>query len=151
MGSLLTLLAFAACATPGGGAGQKTSADEAPRLPEPDYLLPLARKVLHQRMERHGRDMPQLLFSVVLLQRDVAAETATRIANEPRIPRAPPGDDSVLNRALPERFFVLQADLRERAKALSDAAKNKDDKALARAFSLLTETCVACHSAYLNP
>ncbi|MBX7117234.1 MAG: hypothetical protein K1X64_23150 [Myxococcaceae bacterium] len=128
---LLTVVMMPACATPGSGAGTQ----HAPRLPEPDYLLPLARKVLHERMERHGRDMPQLLLSVVLLQRDVAASTAARIANEPRVSRPPPADDFALNRALPERFFVLQEDLRQRAKAVAE----------------LTQTCVACHSAYLNP
>lgn len=148
---LSTLTLVSSCATPGSAGGPRTPGDSAARLPEPDYLLPLARKVLRERMERHGRDMPQLLWSVVLLQRDVAAETADRIAKEPRVSRPPPGDDSTLNRALPERFFVLQEHLRQRAQALSEAAKGKDDSALASAFSQLTETCVACHSAYLNP
>lgn len=148
---LISTASLLSCATANGGAGTRPPGTGDLRLPEPDYLLPLARRVLNERMKRHGHDMPQLMLSVVLLQRDVAAEAAKRIANEPLVMRPPPGDDSLLNSALPPRFFVLQDELRQRAKALSDAADQKDDKALAVAFGQLTETCVACHSAYLNP
>ena len=51
-------------------------------LTPPSYLPELAREYLHRRMDRHGRDMQELMFSVVLLSREVARDTATRIATE---------------------------------------------------------------------
>ncbi len=127
--------------------------DQRYKLATPSYLPELAREFLRRRMQRHGRDMQELLFAVVLLQREVARDTATRIAEEPRLarPEVSDGDDNVLNKALPPRFFVLQDELRDRAKKLADAARRSDDKALSSAWSKLSETCISCHSVYLNP
>ncbi len=120
-------------------------------LPEPDYMPPLARQLLRQRMQSHGRDQSRLVIAVTLLERDVVKSIATDVANEPRLVRPTPEARDELNAALPERFFVLQDALRLRAKDLAAAAENKDDAALAKAFGQLVETCVSCHSAYLNP
>lgn len=120
-------------------------------LPEPDYLPEEARRVLQQKMERHGQDMVELMLSVTLLQYDVARETAQRIASEPRLVRPIAGGEGDVNASLPERFFALQDESRLRAQAVRAAAARKDDKALAEAYGRLTETCVSCHSAYLNP
>ena len=120
-------------------------------LGAPDYLSELARAMLSRRMARHGRDLTVLVNAVVLLQRGVVAQIATGIAVEPRIVRPLPGDMDELNSALPERFFALQDELRDRAKDVADAARNRDDARLAESFGRLTETCVACHSAYLEP
>lgn len=120
-------------------------------LPQPDYLPEEARLVLQQKMERHGQDMVELMLSVTLLQYDVARETAHRIASEPRLVRPIAGGEGDVNALLPERFFVLQDEARLRAQAVRAAAAQKDDKALAEAYGRLTETCVSCHSAYLNP
>ncbi len=121
------------------------------KLPTPSYLPELAREFLRRRMQRHGRDMQELLFAVVLLQREVARDTATRIAEEPRLARPEIADEDILNKALPPRFFVLQDELRDRAKAVAEAARKGDDKQLGAAWSRLAETCVSCHSVYLNP
>lgn len=124
---------------------------EESKLETPDYLPPLARSVLHNRMQRHGRDQARLVTAVTLIQRDVVASIADDIAAEPRLvrPRSEGADE--LNSALPERFFVLQDALRLRAKDLSGAAKAKDDVALAKAFGQMVEICVSCHSTYLHP
>ena len=120
-------------------------------LPEPDYLPPLARRLLRKRMERHGRDQSRLVLAVTLLQRDVVKSIAGDIAAEPRIvrPLAEGRDD--LNAALPERFFVLEDALRLRAKELVAAVANKDDVGLAKSFGQMVEICVSCHSVYLDP
>lgn len=123
----------------------------APGLRSPDYLSELARQLLRQRMGRHGRDMSRLVQAVLLLERDIARELATSIANEPRITRPTPGASDELNAALPEQFFARQDELRERAKALAQAAKEGTDDALAQRLGELTRTCVGCHSAYLEP
>ena len=75
---------------------------------------------------------------------------ASRIASEPRLVRPIVGGEYDLNAALPETFFVLQDEARLRAQALGEASRAQDDVALAKAFGRLTETCVACHSAYLR-
>lgn len=120
-------------------------------LTPPAYLPEIAREYLHRRMERHGRDMQELMFSVVLLTREVARDTATRIATEPRIAKPEQSDEDSLNRALPPRFFVLQDELRDRAKKVAAAANAGSDQQLGAAYAKLTETCIACHSVYLNP
>lgn len=132
-------------------AAQKTPATAVKKLPAPDYLNELARQLLRKRMARHGHDMTLLVQGVILLQRDVVTELAGSIASEPRITRPIAGGADDLNAALPERFFVLQDQLRERARALSEVAKQKDDAALAARLGELTQTCVGCHSAYLEP
>jgi hypothetical protein len=120
-------------------------------LTEPAYLPETAREYLHRRMERHGRDMQELMFSVVLLTREVARDAATRIATEPRMAKPEQSDEDSLNRALPPRFFVLQDELRDRAQKVADAAKTGTDQQIGAAFAKLTETCISCHSVYLNP
>lgn len=129
-------------------------ASDAPRphLKTPDYLPPLARRLLRTRMARHGDDMVRLMLAVTLLQRDQVRSLATDIANEPRLTRPIAGGADDLNAALPMQLFNLQDELRQRAKDLAAAAGSRaSDQALAASFGKMTETCVACHSAYLNP
>ncbi|MBE2248727.1 MAG: cytochrome c [Myxococcus sp.] len=153
---MLVLLSFPALAdekprAPGRAApaAKEPARDDA--LGRPDYLSDLARQILRRRMERHGRDMLHLMSGVVLLRRDVVRTLAQELAKEPRITRPLPDSRDELNAALPERFFVLQDELRERAKGLDEAAKNGNDAALAESFGRLTQTCVSCHSAFLAP
>ncbi|MDX2011371.1 MAG: hypothetical protein SFW67_14315 [Myxococcaceae bacterium] len=120
-------------------------------LARPDYLSELARQMLRRRMERHGRDMTTLMTGVVLLKREVVQSLSANLAAEPRITRPLPDSRDDLNSALPERFFVLQDELRDRARQLGETAKSGKDKELGESFARLTQTCVACHSTYLNP
>ena len=128
-----------------------TPEPDRPRLAAPDYLPELARSVLRERMQRHGDQMMRLLLAVTFLQHEVAAATAKDIAGEPRLVRPLPGGADDLNRLLPERFFVLQDQLRKEASDLEAAAKARNDAKMAAAFGRVSQTCVACHSAYLNP
>ncbi|MER2565640.1 MAG: cytochrome c [Myxococcaceae bacterium] len=114
-------------------------------------LSELARQLLRRRMERHGRDLNQLATGVVLLRREVVLAIAQTISTEPRITRPLPDTRDELNGALPERFFVLQDEVRERAKALAEAARSRDDAAVAEAYSRTIQTCVACHVSFLSP
>jgi cytochrome c556 len=123
----------------------------APRLKEPSYLPPLARQLLKKRMARHGDEMMRLVMAVTLLERERVKALADDIAKEPRLVRPLPGGENDLNASLPEKLFVLQDQLRDRATALTEAASQPNDAALATALGKVTETCVACHSAYLNP
>lgn len=128
---------------------QLTTGPSWPPLPTPGYLPPAARGLLRNRMARHVDDTSQLLVAVVLLDRAAVREHAEEILSEPRLSRRSLDHDDLLNDRLPERFFVAQDLLRDRAAALRQAAEGTDDQAIASAFGKLAETCVACHSAYL--
>jgi hypothetical protein len=147
-------LLHASAAPPEGSKSNQTSKKaldaKTPGLPTPDYIPETARALLRKKMERHGQDARELMFGVTLLQYDVAKAAAQRISSEPRLVRPIAGGEDDLNALLPERFFVLQDESRTRAQAVATAAEKKDDKALADSYGRLVETCVACHSAYLN-
>ncbi len=113
-------------------------------------LSELARRLLRRRMERHGRDLSTLGQAVVLLQLEVAQELAQGVAKEPRIVRPTPDSTDELNTQLPERFFLLQDELRDRARTLAQAAGSKDPQATAAAYGTLLQTCVSCHRAFLR-
>ena len=116
--------------------------------PVEDPLPALARGLLKKRMEGHGRQQTRLVMAVTLLQRDVVKVLANDIAAEPRLVRPRAGALDELNSALPERFFVFQDSLRDRAKALAAAAEQRDDVGLAKSFGELVEACVSCHSSF---
>ena len=131
-----------------------------PVAPKPDagaaesraeVLAPLARSLLHRKMERHGNDMVRLVIAVTLLQRDKVQRFASDIANEPRLTRPMPGEEDAINAALPEKLFVLQDELRSRAKTLAEASRTASDETVAVDLGLMMQTCVSCHSAFLQP
>ncbi|MEW6433843.1 MAG: hypothetical protein AB1730_20250 [Myxococcota bacterium] len=148
---VVALAVASAEASPPPGKAPPPKDPSTPGLKPPDYLGELARQLLKERMGRHGRDTSRLVQAVVLLERDVVKELAQSLANEPRITRPTPGATDELNTALPERFFVRQDELRERARALVSAAKGGTDDELASRLGDLVRTCVGCHSAYLEP
>lgn len=119
--------------------------------PDPTTLSPMARQFLRRRMASHRDDMTKLVLAVALLQRAQARALANDIANEPRIARPIAGGDADLNAELPSRFFALQDELRARAKDLVQAVETRSDAEVGAAFGRLTGTCVACHSAFLEP
>lgn len=120
-------------------------------LEAPAYLSPLARQLLKTRMQRHGADTLALLQSVLLLDHPTVQRLATEVATEPRLTRPIAGGEDDLNAALPERFFVLQDELRSRALDLAEAAKKPDNAQLSDRLGELTKTCVSCHATYLEP
>jgi len=152
----LALIAVMSTATFGGEpAKQPVKAQKPPTvkkgLEAPSYLSPIARQLLKRRMARHGHDMLTLVQSVLLLDHATTQRLASEFAAEPRLTRPIAGGEDDLNAALPERFFVLQDELRSRALSLAEAAKKTDDAALASRLGELTQTCVSCHSTYLEP
>ena len=102
-------------------------------------------------MQRHGDDMLQLVMAVTLLQHERARRIATEISTEPRLVKPIAGGEDDVNAGLPLQLFTLQDELRLKAKSVAAAAEKADDKELAKSLGRLTETCVACHSAFLNP
>lgn len=120
-------------------------------LPAPSYLSPTARQLIKERMRRHRGDALALLKAVLFLDHATVERLAAELAAEPRLTRPIAGGADDLNAALPERFFVLQDELRTRALELGAAAKSPDDSLMAARLGELTQTCVSCHSAYLAP
>lgn len=131
-------------------AGKKAAAPKT-GLGTPSYLSQIARQLLTQRMLRHGRDTLNLVQSVLFLDRETTQRLAAEIAAEPRLTRPIAGGADDVNAALPERFFVLQDELKSRALDLAEAARSPDNEKLAKRLGELTQTCVSCHSAYLEP
>src|SRR5688500_12974007 len=89
-------------------------------LPEPAAIPAIARQILKTKMERHDAQMKALVSRVVLLDDDGIARAAGEIFDEPAL--APPVAGDELNGLLPPRFFVLQDELRTRARALVAAS-----------------------------
>lgn len=116
-------------------------------LPTPAGIPETARQVLRLKMGRHDQQMQALLSRVVLLDAEGVARAAGEIFDEPALARPLTGEE--LNGLLPERFFVLQDELRARARRLVTATLNKDRATLADEFAELAKTCVACHQLYL--
>lgn len=117
------------------------------KLRRPQGVSPAVIKVLDKKMDGHGLAMMWLSMSVVLLEHDEVEKAALLIVNEPRLPRPAPNDPMS---ALPPVYFALQDELVQRAQLLATAGKNKNDAEIGSAYSQMIQTCVACHSTYLN-
>lgn len=120
------------------------------KLESPPYISPTARRVLDERMERHGMAAMRLTVSVILLAYNETREVAEGMASEPGLARPRPGEEGTLNAALPAPFFDFQDQLRARAQELALAAKEKNDAKVGAAMGRLTQTCISCHAAYLK-
>lgn len=116
-----------------------------------DELPDVGRALLSERMGRHSQYMKQLIWSVLFLVDDEVAEIAEEIADETKIAKPLPDYPDDLNAQFPKEFFDLQDELQVRAGALRAAAESGDDNAVAKAFGHMVETCVACHTKYLEP
>jgi hypothetical protein len=115
-------------------------------LPASPPMPPAARQVVRSKMERHEAQMKALVSRVVLLDDDGVARVAGEIFDEPAIARPVVGDE--LNGLIPARFFVLQDDLRARARQLVIASGSHDHEAIANEFAAIAKSCVSCHQVF---
>jgi hypothetical protein len=118
------------------------------RLAPPEDLSGTARAILRTRMQSHAQDMGALMSAVMTLKYDLIQERAIGIANDASLARPLTGDATELNSALPEKFFLLQDDLRAAARGVAAAAAEKNAFGVADAYGRLSETCVKCHATY---
>jgi hypothetical protein len=116
-------------------------------LPAPGTIPPAAVAVLRTKMGHHDAQMKTLLDRVLMLDDDGIARAAGAIFDEPALARPILGDE--LNALLPERFFALQTEMRERARLLVAASVHHDRADVAEEFGALSKSCVACHEVYL--
>jgi hypothetical protein len=117
-------------------------------LAEPVAIPSAMLTILKAKMGRHDLQMKALMTRVVLLDDDGVARAAGAIYDEPSLARPVVGDE--LNGLLPERFFVLQDELRARARRLVIASSHHDRATVADEFAALSKTCVTCHDVYLR-
>ncbi|MHB8417617.1 MAG: cytochrome c [Myxococcales bacterium] len=150
LAALAALLSVSAAGQPPEAPSQVTPQRPAPHLEAPGNLPLAARNALALRMANHANDLEWLLAAALTLNHALAEQAATEIASTPRFGRPLPGDLQSLNALLPKRFFELQDQLAQRARAVAKAARTHDDRALAAAMGRMTSTCIECHSVYLH-
>jgi hypothetical protein len=117
-------------------------------LPAAASLPPAARQVVRSKMARHDEQMRALLSRIVLLDDDGIARTAGALFDEPGLARPIAGDE--LNGLLPEQFFVLQDELKARARRLVIASQQRDRAVISDEFAALAKSCVGCHQVFLQ-
>ena len=100
-------------------------------LQGPASIPPAARQVIRTKMNRHDAQMRTLISRVVLLDEDGIARAAGEIFDQPSLARPLAGDE--LNGLLPEKFYVLQDELRARARQLVVATQEHNHAAVAEA------------------
>jgi hypothetical protein len=118
------------------------------RLPARTDIPPAMRDVVRTKMGQHELQMRELMTRVVVMDDDGIARAAGAVFDEPSLARPITGDE--LNSVLPERFFVLQDEMRMRARQLVIASGHHDRAAVTDQFAALTRVCLACHDAYLH-
>jgi hypothetical protein len=118
------------------------------RLAAPASIPPIARQVLRTKMQRHDAQMRALVSRVAMLDDDGVARAAGEIFDEPALARPVAGDE--LNGLLPDQFFVLQDELKSRARRLVIASQARNHAAMAEEFAALARSCVTCHDVYLR-
>jgi hypothetical protein len=120
-------------------------------LPEAGQLSPTVRNLLAERMRRHGQSMSELAVDVVVLDWDRVAALSGEIRQDASLARPIGNDATELNAQLPDRFFVLQDQLKLTAAALQQAAQTRNAEAMAQAWGNMSSACVRCHATYLEP
>jgi cytochrome c556 len=145
------LLPLFACASPPPPAPPPTPAAPKANMAEPAHLPETVRHLVAQKMENHAFEMSNLMWAVLFLDREVAAEIADTIVEEPHLSRPLSKDASELNSHLPSSYFDYQDQLIDSAKKLSAIAKDpaQPGEALANQFGVMTQICVRCHQTYL--
>lgn len=118
------------------------------QLASPAAIPPAMLAIIKRKMGRHDVQMKTLMTRVLLLDDDGVARAAGEIFDEPSLGRPLAGDE--LNGLLPERFFVLQDELRAQARRLVAASGRHDRAAVADEFATLSKTCIKCHEVYLG-
>jgi hypothetical protein len=148
----LAVIAMCACTKPTATSPARPPSSATPQknLTRTEPLPEHALDVLQKMMMAHGEEMDMLFWSVLLFDYESAQKIATGMAERRQRAAAEPGATETLDDFLPEEFFRLQDNFESAALALADAAKNKNDKAMAQTYGELVTTCVTCHAVYME-
>jgi hypothetical protein len=123
---------------------------ERPTLKRGQPLPAVVRTALRQTMRDHGDDMESLLWASLMLDYESTEAIADRMTSSPSFSKPGPGAEGTLNEHMPAAFFTMQDELESNTAALRKAANEKDDAAMATAYSKIASTCITCHSLYLK-
>jgi cytochrome c556 len=123
---------------------------ERPKLIRAEPLPQIARAALRKRMQSHGDDTENLLWAALMLDFESTEGIAAMISKAPTLARPHQDDLDTINAMLPPQFFDLQEQLDTAISNLRTAAKAKDGEAVATQYGKTVETCIACHSLFLQ-
>jgi hypothetical protein len=120
-------------------------------VPPREELPPAVRALLHARMGRHAVVLRGLVEASLRLDHDGIAGAVDALLDEGALARPDPARPDLLNTTVPGRFFDLQDEMREGARALAAASAVRNDAAMATSFALVASSCIRCHAAFLAP
>lgn len=129
---------------------KETPEPERPKLVRAQPLPQMARASLRKRMQNHGDDTENLLWSTLMLDYESTDGIAARISKAPTLARPQANELDTVNAMLPPEFFDMQDRLTVAVDTLRAAAKAKDDGKMAEQYSQVVETCINCHSLFLQ-
>jgi hypothetical protein len=118
-----------------------------PHLAVAERLPDAARAALATEMRAHATAAQHLVANVTMLDWVETAAAAESLLTAPQVRPSAGGGAAA---KLPERFFVLQDELRRHVETVAQAAKAHDAEQLADSFAAAAKTCVRCHDAYLT-
>ena len=119
--------------------------------PPREEVPPAVRALLHARMGRHAEVLRRLVEASLRLDHRAIGAAVDALLGEGALARADPTHPDLLNATVPLRFFELQDEMREGARALAAASAVGNDAAVATSFALITSSCIRCHAAFLAP
>jgi len=125
------------------GASWAEAPKSSERLPTP------VRRAISLRMVNHGSNLTNMVNAAIILDLESVEYHAKEIGTEPTLSRPAAGEVDTLSAAVPKRFFDLQDQLKQQAKALGDAAHQRDKTRVSHTFAQLAETCMTCHSEFM--
>jgi len=121
-----------------------------PTLVRAEPLPQVARAALRKRMQNHGDDTENLLWAALMLDFESTDGIAGMIAKVPTLARPHANELDTINAMLPPQFFDLQEQLDSAVTKLQAAAKANDGDAVAVQYGKTVQTCIACHSLFLQ-
>ncbi|MBI4818611.1 MAG: cytochrome c [Deltaproteobacteria bacterium] len=122
-----------------GCASAKSDAPVRPAMPVPANLSSEARAALGARMQGHGDDMNDLLWSILFLDFASTHDIAAHISSQTLVPSG----------VVPAEIVAFEGRLHALAGELERASKAEDSAKVAELYGKVAETCVRCHASYL--
>ena len=130
--------------------GAEEAQSARPKLVRAEPLPKVACLALRKRMLSHGDNTENLLWAALMLDFESTDGIAAMISKGPNLARPQPDDLQSINAMLPPEFFTLQEQLDTAIDGLRAAAKAKDGAAVAAQYGKAVETCISCHSLFLQ-
>ena len=120
-----------------------------PKMKAPEKMDDEVRQHFKTVMTQHGDDMTVLMWSILFLDVDGAADATEELKQMKWLERPKAGDEAKLD--VPPLIYDIQDELLAKADKLSEIARSgvREPEVLATAFGDVANACVKCHSYYL--